>query len=205
MMVIVLTGGIGSGKSVAAEYFGARGASVISLDEIAHRLIAAGSPVLASVAAEFGDQILDADGSLNRPALAEVCFADQAAAERLDALVHPSVARETSAQLTALSRRSLPPEVVVVEVPLLAEAPEFTKLADSVLAITAPQEVRIARAVARGLDRADVERRVHVQAPDSARTALADVVIENDGTLVEYVAALGRFWDDNVGSGALDG
>jgi dephospho-CoA kinase len=205
MVVIVLTGGIGSGKSVASEYFSGRGARVISLDEVAHGLMSAGSDVLDSVTAEFGEQILDADGSLDRPALARVCFVDRAAAERLDALVHPAVARETAAQLEALSRLDPPPEVVVVEVPLLAEAPSFAVLADIVVAISAPAPLRIDRAVSRGLQRGDTERRVAVQASDSARAALADVVIENDATLEAYTDALRCFWEKRFGVGGLDG
>jgi dephospho-CoA kinase len=205
MVVIVLTGGIGSGKSVASEYFSGRGASVIDLDEVAHRLMGAGSEVLASVTAEFGDEILNADGSLNRPALARKCFVDRAAAERLDALVHPAVARETAAELETLARLDLPPEVVVVEVPLLAEAPYFAQLADIVVAVSAPAPFRIDRAASRGLQRDDIERRVAVQAPDSARNALADVVIDNDSTLQAYMDALRSFWDQRFGAGGLDG
>ena len=205
MVVIVLTGGIGSGKSVAAEYFSGRGARVIDLDEVAHEVMVRDSEVLGAVAAEFGEEILLADGSLDRAALARAGFASPAATERLNALIHPAVAREAAEELRVLAQRRPAPRAVVIEVPLLAEAPYFADLADIVLAIAAPEPLRIDRAASRGLERADVERRVRVQAPDAARAALADVVIENDGTLEQYLEALGRFVDQHLGESVLDG
>ncbi len=205
MVVIVLTGGIGSGKSVASEYFGGRGASIVDLDEVAHEVMTPGSTVLTSVATAFGEQVLRPDGSLHRARLAQACFADRASARRLDEIVHPAVAHAATELLRDLSQRPTPPGVVVVEVPLLVEAPSFARMADVVLAISAPEPLRIERAVSRGLDRADVVRRVRVQAPDSARSALADVVIENDGTLDEFREALRRFWDERFDPGASGG
>ena len=205
MVVIVLTGGIGSGKSAAAEYFRGRGAVVIDLDDVATRTMGPGSPVLASVVAEFGEQILHADGSLDRGALAREGFADRETARRLDEIVHPAVAREVVSVLAELRLVSARPDVVIIEVPLLAEAPGFADLGDLVVAIASEEAARIERTVARGVERSDVLRRVWVQAPDSARVALADVVIENDGTLEEYLQALGRFWDERFGAGDLNG
>jgi dephospho-CoA kinase len=93
----------------------------------------------------------------------------------------------------------------VVEVPLLAEAPQFAGLADVVVAITACESTRVDRAVARGMARSDVTRRVAVQATDAARAALADVVIENEGTLEQLYDVLGRFWDDRIEASAESG
>ncbi len=198
MVVVVLTGGIGSGKSEAAEYFHGRGALVLDLDDVATRVMGPGSPVLAAVAAEFGAQVLDSDGSLDRAALACACFASPQAAQRLDAIVHPEVAREVETALLELRTLQSPPEVAVIEVPLLAEAPTFAAVGDIVVAITAPEALRADRAVARGMDRSDVLRRISVQAPDSARVRLADLVIENGGTLSEYHEALDRLWDERL-------
>jgi dephospho-CoA kinase len=205
MVVIVLTGGIGSGKSVAAEYFGGRGAFVVDLDQVARQTMESGSPVLAAVVAEFGTDVVTLEGALDREALALACFVDREAARRLDAIVHPSVQAATVSLLANLAGSASPPDVVVLEVPLLAEAPEFADLGDLVLAITAPEDGRIERVVARGMDRSDVERRVRVQAPDAARIALADVVIENCGTLDEYVSQLDGFWNDRLGADNLHG
>jgi dephospho-CoA kinase len=198
MVVVVLTGGIGSGKSEAAEYFRGRGALVLDLDDVATRLMSPGSPVLAAVAAEFGAQVLASDGSLDRSALACACFATPHAAQRLNAIVHPEVAREVETVLEQLRTQQSPPEVAVIEVPLLAEAPHFAALGDLVVAITAPEAVRAQRAVARGMERSDVLRRISVQAPDSARGLLADLVIENRGTLSEYHEALDLLWEKRL-------
>jgi len=202
MFVLVITGGLGAGKSTAAEFFRSRGATVIDLDDVAARVLEKGSPVLQRVAAEFGDDILLADGSLDRAALARVAFATPADAKRLNAIVHPAVAREVGPPLRELEMLPMRPEVVVLEVPLLAEAPVYRELADAVLAIVAPMEVRIARAVASGLDRADAVRRVSAQATDAERAALADVVIVNDADETHYHQALGRYWDEYVAAGS---
>ena len=205
MVVIVLTGGIGSGKGVASEYFRRRGASVIDLDEVARNLMVSGSPLLASVAKEFGPEVLRADGSLDRGGLARVGFADRESAMRLDALVHPQVERGMASLLEEVASGPTPPRVVVLEVPLLAEAPQFASLGDVVVAISACEATRIDRAVARGMARSDVMRRVAVQAPDAARATLADVVVENDGTLEQLCDALERFWQERIETGAESG
>jgi dephospho-CoA kinase len=205
MIVIVLTGGIGSGKSVASEYFAGRGAFVIDLDQVARQTMEPGSPVLAAVAAEFGTGVVTSDGALDRDALARACFVDKEAARRLDAIVHPSVQRATISLLGNLAGSVSPPDVVVLEVPLLAEAPAFATLGDLIVAITAPESIRVERVVSRGMERSDVERRVRVQALDTARIALADVVIENSSTLEEYVSELEGFWDERLGADGLHG
>jgi dephospho-CoA kinase len=115
------------------------------------------------------------------------------------------VTEETRRALSELARCPDPPTVVIVEVPLLAEAPQFASMADLVIAITSDQAVRVDRAVSRGMDRADVLRRVGVQAPDSARAALADVVIENNVTLDEFLGKLERLWEDRFGDGGSRG
>jgi dephospho-CoA kinase len=206
MRTVVLTGGIGSGKSFASEYMGERGARVIDLDQVASCALAPGSRVLGAVAAQFGPSVLRPDGSLDRAELARLCFVDAETASRLDAIVHPEVERAAVLLLGDLRLSESPPEVVVLEVPLLAEAPQFAALGDIVVAVTAPESVRVERAVARGgMERSDIARRARVQAPDAARAALADVVIDNDGTMDEYREALGRFWDRHLGAGSHDG
>lgn len=198
MVVIVLTGGIGSGKSEAAEYLRGRGALVLDLDDVATRLMGPGSPVLGAVVGEFGARILKSDGSLDRSALARACFASPRAVQRLDAIVHPEVACAVDTVLQQLRALPSPPEVAVIEVPLLAEAPQFAALGDLVVAITAPETLRVERAVARGMGRSDVLRRLSVQAPDSARVLLADLVIDNRGTLSEYHEALELLWNERL-------
>jgi dephospho-CoA kinase len=196
MRVAVITGGLGAGKSTAAEFFRSKGAIVIDADRVAEQLMYRGSPLLERVAAEFGPDVLLADGSLDRTALAREAFVSPERTRRLDEIVHPAVAREIGPSIADLRLLPDPPSVVVLEIPLLAEAPVFAELADVVLAIVAPQETRITRAVAAGRPEADARRRLAVQASDAERAALADAVIVNDADEERFLGELGRFWDE---------
>ena len=198
MQIIVLTGGLGSGKSTAAEYLRTKGATVISLDDVAARLATPGSPLLERLAQAFGEDVLAADGSLDRGELARRGFADQDAASQLNAIVHPAVAAEVGPAISDLRLLPFPPVAVVLEVPLLVEAPVFAELADEVLAISAPADVRIARAVARGMDGRDAQARIGCQASDADREALASFVINNGGSVEHLFEELDRFWAQRV-------
>jgi dephospho-CoA kinase len=150
------------------------------------------------VAEEFGPDVLLADGSLDRAALARAAFGSAEATARLNAIVHPAVAREIGPALAELRLMPNPPSAVVLEVPLLAEAPVFAQIADIVVAIVAPQELRVQRATQSGFAEADVRRRLAVQASDAERAALADVVIVNDGSLERFLGELERVWSELV-------
>lgn len=201
-MVIVLTGGLGAGKSVAANFFRSREAIVLNLDMLAHDLLCPGNEAYRRVIEEFGDGVLAEDGSVDRARLASVAFASPDAASRLNAAVHPQLLREVMPTLEELRLHVSSPRVVVVEVPLLVEAPEFKSVADTVLAISAPESVRIHRLTVSGMTAHDARSRIACQAPDTAREALADWVIVNDATLEHFESELGRFWDHVVGTGA---
>jgi len=194
MRVAVITGGIGAGKSTAARYLAEKGAVVIDSDEVALSLLVPGSRLLAKVADEFGPDVLLADGSLDRAALARAAFAAPGRASRLNALVHPAVSEALELRLAEL--RALPeaPAAVVVEVPLLAEAPQIASLADVVVAIVAPQQVRVGRAAERGMTEADAKRRAAAQASDAERASLADEVVINDGSLERFLSEVDRIW-----------
>lgn len=196
MRILIITGGLGAGKSTATRYFVERGAVVHSLDEIAHEVLASGSPVLARVAEEFGPEVLAPDGSLDRVALAEIAFACHDTADRLNSIVHPEVVAETRRRLARSLAEERPPTAIILEVPLLAEAPELCELADDILAISAPEEVRVERAVARGMDRDDALHRIACQTDDEERAALATKVIDNDADEESFLAALGRYADE---------
>lgn len=199
MFVIALTGGLGAGKSTAARFFAEQGAVVINLDAVAAKLLLPGTPLLDEVADEFGrDRVLTEDGSLDRRALAEAAFASAEKTARLNTLVHPAVAVEARRVLGHLSAACDPPRVVIVEIPLLAEAPQLAELAREVLAIEAPQESRVIRAVGKGMRADDAQRRIGVQAHDADRARLADHVITNDGDIVEFRRRLGAYWDERV-------
>ena len=201
MRVAVITGGLGAGKSTAAEFFRSKGAIVIDADRIAEQLMHRGAPLLDRVAAEFGPEVLLADGSLDRPALAREAFVSAERTRRLNEIVHPAVAREIGPSIADLRLLPDPPSVVILEIPLLAEAPVFAELADVVLAIVAPQETRVARAVAAGRSESDARRRLAVQATDAERAALADVVIVNDAEKERFLGELGRFFDERLAVG----
>lgn len=198
MFVVALTGGIGAGKTEAASFFREKGAVVLELDRIAEHLLQPDSALLARVVSEFGPEVLASDGSLDRAELAHHAFASADDAERLNAIVHPAVASEVGPAITDLRLLPNPPQVVVIDVPLLAEAPVFGELADDVLAIEAPEDVRIARAVRRGMPEADVRSRLSCQATDEERAEFATNVIENNGTLEQFRAQLERYWAEAV-------
>lgn len=195
MFVLAITGGLGAGKSTAADLLVARGAALCSLDEVAHDVLSPGSEALARIAVEFGDCVIASDGSLDRAALAEIAFTCHESAARLNAIVHPLVVSRTRQVLTDALAGPNPPAALVLEIPLLAEAPELVEIADEVLAISAPEELRLARAVARGMDEADARHRIICQATDEEREALATHVIVNDDGPEQFAAAVAAFWD----------
>jgi dephospho-CoA kinase len=193
MLRIGLTGGIGSGKSTVSALLAERGAVVVDADLIAREVVQPGTPGLAAVAEAFGTDVLAADGSLDRPALAAVVFADPEARRRLDGIVHPLV-RARAAELEAAA----PPGTVVVhDVPLLVETGQAGRF-DLVLVVTADVETRVARLVRRGLTEDDARARIDAQATDEQRRAVADVVLDNSGTPEQLAAQVDRFWREQV-------
>ena len=139
MFVIVLTGGIGSGKSVAADYFRSRGASLLGLDEAAHRLLETDADIHDAVVDAFGTEVLAPDGSIDRRKLASAAFGSPERAACLNGIVHPALATKVQTELLEMRSSSASPRVLVLEVPLLVEAPVFVGSADSVLAISAAE------------------------------------------------------------------
>ena len=193
MLRIGLTGGIGSGKSTVAALLAERGAVVVDADRIAREVVAPGTPGLAAVVAEFGEQVLAPDGSLDRPALAAVVFSDPAARARLDAVVHPLVRAGAAEALAAAPRDA----VVVQDVPLLVETGQAGSY-DLVLVVQTDVEERVRRLVGRGLSAADARARIASQASDEERAAVADVVLTNDAGRDELTAQVDRFWAERV-------
>jgi dephospho-CoA kinase len=194
---IGLTGGIGSGKSTVSALLAARGAVVIDADRIAREVVEPGTPGLAAVVQAFGSGVLRSDGSLDRPALAAVVFADPEARKRLDAIVHPLV-RARSAELAAAAPDGA---VVVHDVPLLVETGQAGSY-DVVLVVEAAPEVRVDRLVRRGLTEEDARARIAVQATDEQRRAVADAVVVNDGTPDDLAGQVDRFWTERVAPAA---
>ncbi|WP_448608036.1 dephospho-CoA kinase [Geodermatophilus sp. URMC 60] len=193
MLRIGLTGGIGSGKSTVAGLLAARGARIVDADRIAREVVEPGTPGLEAVVAAFGPGVLAPDGALDRPALAAVVFADPDARRRLDGIVHPLV-RARAAELVAAT----PPDAVVVQdVPLLVETGQAGSY-DLVLVVEADPGTRVRRLVGRGLSEDDARARIAAQATDEQRRAVADVVLDNSGTVEELEAQVERFWAERV-------
>lgn len=190
MRRIGLTGGIGSGKSTVARMLEARGAVLIDADAIARELVEPGQPALEALAREFGAGILQPDGSLSRATLARLAFENPGATERLNAIMHPLIAAESKRRMDSAPAGA----VVVYDMPLLVETGQAS-LVDMVVVVDVPQEVQLERAVGmRGLDAEDVRRRMEIQATRADRRAVADVVIDNAGTLDETEAQVERLW-----------
>jgi dephospho-CoA kinase len=190
---IGLTGGIGSGKSTVSRLLGEHGAVIVDADAIAREVVAPGTPGLAAIVEAFGAAVLAADGSLDRPRLAAVVFADPEARGTLDGIVHPLV----RARARELEAAAPPGAVVVHDVPLLAETGQGSAY-DVVVVVEADPDMRVARLVERGLTAEDARARIAVQATDEERRAIADVVLDNSGTPEELAQQVERFWQERV-------
>ena len=178
VLVIGLTGGIGSGKTAVSDRFARLGAPVIDTDLLARELVEPGQPALAEIVTAFGPDCLDDEGRLHRSRLRERVFADPAGRRRLEAILHPRIrtlARERIARLTV-------PYCLLV-IPLLAET-GMTDLVDRVLVVDAPEAMQICRVMARdGIDAIQARRILAAQADRSQRLALANEIVENAGDL----------------------
>lgn len=195
MIRVGLTGGIGSGKSTVSALLRQRGAVVIDSDELAREAVAPGTDGLAEVAEAFGSRVLAADGSLDRQRMAALVFQDPAARGRLEEIVHPRV-RSAAAALERTASREDPDSVIVHDVPLLIETGRHTGF-DVVVVVDVPVDVAQQRLVEqRGLDPADAERRVAAQASREARRAIADVVLDNSGTVADIERQVDRLWNE---------
>ncbi len=173
-----LTGGIASGKSTVAQLFVERGATLVDADLIAHQVVAAGTPGLSAVIAEFGKEMLTTDGELNRTAMRERVFSDPTARRRLESIVHPLVRAEMARQIAKASG-----PYCVVDVPLLTESAEHYHF-DRVLVVDVARETQIDRLKARdGLSDVQIAGILDAQASREQRLALADDTVDNNGAL----------------------
>jgi dephospho-CoA kinase len=192
--MVGLTGGIGAGKSAVARRLAELGALVIDSDQLAREVVRAGTPGFAEVVEVFGDAVVGADGELDRPALGRIVFDDPDKRARLEQIVHPRV-RARVAEIVAAAR---PDAIVVNDVPLLVEA-GLAAAYDLVMVVLAPADLRLERLVSdRGLDPEHARARMAAQANDDQRRAVADVVIDNDGTLDELRDDVDRAWRDQI-------
>ena len=190
MLIVALTGGIGAGKSLAAQYFSDLGARVVDADQLARVAIERGSEGFDEVILRFGEKIMR-DGDIDRKALAEIIFSDPQAKEDLEAIIHPRV-RELFAEVVSDLQ---PGEVLIYEIPLLAESGS-AKNFDLVITVEADLELRKERLRKRGMFISEIERRIAAQATREARQALADFVIINDGDEDQLLRAVENLWEE---------
>lgn len=179
MKIIGLTGGIGSGKTSVADLLRSHGLPVIDADQLARDVVEPGQPALAELADAFGADILHADGTLNRGELAARAFASEDATQRLNDITHPRIMALRDELIDAARDDGEP--AVIYDMPLLVENGQHEDM-DLVVVVHVDVEKRIERLVnGRGLDEADVRRRIAAQATDEERLAVADVIIDNNG------------------------
>ena len=194
MYLIGLTGGIASGKSTVARRLVEHGAVHIDADQLARRVVEPGKPALAAIVEEFGSSVLRADGSLDRAKLGELVFADDAARAKLNAIVHPAV-RALSAKLIERAAQEDPDAVVVYDVPLLVEAAVDHPF-DLIVVTSAPRKTQVERLVEqRGFDPLQAQARVDAQVDNRSRLAIADVVIDTDGSLAHTMSQADALWN----------
>jgi len=192
MLLVGLTGGIGSGKSTVAAMLVERGAVVVDADDLARRAVERGSAGFDRVVEAFGDAVLAPDGDLDREALARVVFGDPEARRRLESIVHPEVARlflEERRRFEGTDR------IVVYAVPLLVEN-SLQEMFEVVVVVTAAPDVRLARLAARGMDAEAARERMAAQLSDADRERAADAVIRNDGSMEDLARQVDELWAD---------
>lgn len=189
MQVIALTGGIGCGKSLAAQFFAELGALVIDADQLARAALDRGSSGFDEVVALFGDAILK-NGDIDRRALGEIVFKDRNAKAALEAIVHPWVRKEFEAAVRSLKED----EILIYEIPLLVETKAQDRF-DMVITVESELQLRIQRLRARGLHVSEIESRIAAQATREQRIEIADFLIENNGTEDELLRQVENIWD----------
>ena len=193
MQIIALTGGIGAGKSLVAQYFSELGARVVDADQLSRVAIERGSEGFDEVLLRFGESILR-DGDIDRKALAEIVFADPSARADLEAIIHPRVRELFNDAVADLA----PDETLIYEIPLLVESNAAANF-DLVITVEADLEIRKERLRKRGMFISEIERRIAAQASREEREAQADHVITNDGDEDALLRSVENLWEDLLG------
>ena len=190
MILVGLTGGIGSGKSTISSLLEDKGAIIIDADAIVREVQLPGSPVLTELAEKFGTSVLATDGSLDRQAVANIVFTDPEALKALNAIVHPAVGKEMNRRM--IEQRTTD-HIVVLDIPLLTENPR--EGLQGKIVVDVPVEVQVERLVKfRGFDEADARARISRQATREQRLATADFVVDNSGDLADLQPQIDKLW-----------
>ena len=189
MLVVGLTGGIGSGKSLAAQFFAELGALVIDADQLARDAIERGSDGFDELIATFGDSILS-NGLVDRRALGELVFRDVDAKKKLEVIIHPIVRREFEEAVQSLEQD----QILIYEIPLLFETKAMERF-DYIVTVEADMQLRKERLLKKGLRNSEVESRIAAQASREERVSIADQVFENNGSEDELLRSVENLWE----------
>jgi dephospho-CoA kinase len=190
--VVGLTGGIGSGKSLAAQFFSQLGALVIDADQLARSAIERGSEGFDEVLLRFGDAVLK-NGDIDRVALGQIVFENPEARKDLEEIIHPRIRAEFEEAVASLN----PGQVMVYEIPLLVETNAAERF-DFVITVESDSELRKQRLRARGMFHSDIEKRMASQATEEQRRAVADCVLTNDGSEDDLLRQVENVWESTI-------
>jgi dephospho-CoA kinase len=190
--VVGLTGGIGSGKSLAAQFFSQLGALVIDADQLARSVIERGSEGFDEVLLRFGDTVLK-NGDIDRVALGQIIFENPQAKKDLEEIIHPRIRAEFEEAVASLN----PGQIMVYEIPLLVETNAADRF-DFVITVESAADLRKQRLRARGMFHSDIEKRMASQATEEQRRAIADCVLTNDGSEDELLRQVENIWESTI-------
>ena len=189
MLIVALTGGIGSGKTMVGEIFAELGALVVDSDQLAREVVERGSKGFDLIVSEFGDEILK-NGDLDRAALASLIFKDPKKRTKLEEITHPLIRKSFAKIVSSAGSDS----IIINQIPLLVESKHDYKF-DHVITISAPEKMRTERLLKRGLTLTQIDQRMKAQATDIQREAISDTVIVNDKTEQDLLAQVEKVWE----------
>ena len=189
MLIVALTGGIGSGKSTVGQIFGDLGAIVTDSDQLARDVVERGTTGFDQIIAAFGDEVLK-NGDLNRAALADLVFKDPAKRKQLEQITHPLI-RKAFAKIVESAKGD---SIVVNQIPLLVESNHDYKF-DHVITVSASEAVRIERLLKRGMNLTQIQQRLQVQSNDAQREKISDSIIRNDGSQADLLSEVEKVWE----------
>ena len=192
MLLVALTGGIGSGKSLAAQFFASCGAQILDFDQLARDVIERGTEGFDEILVRFGDDVLR-EGNLDRAKLAEIVFSDDIARKDLEAITHPKIRAAFDEVVAGLA----PEAILVSQIPLLAES-DYPYPFDFVVTVSASEDTRRARLINRGMKDYQVTQRMQAQATDAQRAAVADAILVNDGSEDDLLRQVENLYEDRI-------
>ena len=189
MLIVALTGGIGSGKSTVGQIFGDLGAIVTDSDQLARDVVERGTTGFDQIIAAFGDEVLK-NGDLNRAALADLVFKDPAKRKQLEQITHPLI-RKAFAKIVESAKGD---SIVVNQIPLLVESNHDYKF-DHVITVSASEAVRIERLLKRGMNLTQIQQRLQAQSNDAQREKISDSIIRNDNSQADLLSDVEKVWE----------